>query len=148
MATNSISPSTVLRFSSRRHPLDRSFLCQRLRGARAYDRIAGYFCSSLLEVAGEELESVTGPVRMVCNSDLAHADVLTARAAQMAVRRSWCAFEPEKLLDGDGEPQARERYRRLFDLLRSGKLQVRVLPDETFGLIHGKAGVITLADGS
>src|SRR6266849_5344681 len=148
MATNFISPSTVQRFSSRRQPLDRSFLCQRLRGARAYDRIAGYFCSSLLEVAGEELESVTGPIRMVCNSDLARADVLTARAAQMAVRRSWCAFEPEKLLDGDGEPQARERYRRLFGLLRSGKLQVRVLPDATFGLIHGKAGVITLADGS
>ncbi len=148
MAADSPSPVTIQRFSSRRQPLDRSFLCQRLHGARAYDRIAGYFCSSLLEVAGEELESVTGPIRMVCNSDLAPADVLTARAAQMAVRRSWCAFEPEKLLDGDGEPQARERYRRLFGLLRSGKLQVRVLPDATFGLIHGKAGVITLADGS
>lgn len=148
MAVDSISPCTVQRFSSRRQPLDRSFLCQRLRGARAYDRIAGYFCSSLLEVAGEGLESVTGPVRMVCNSDLTPADVLTARAAQMAVRRAWCAFEPEKLLDGAGEPRVRERYRRLFELLRGGKLQVRVLPDDTFGLIHGKAGVITLADGS
>jgi hypothetical protein len=88
MAADSISPSTTRRFSPRRQPLDRSFLYQRLRGARAYDRIAGYFCSSLLEVAGEELESVTGPVRMVCNSDLTPADVLTARATQMAVRRS------------------------------------------------------------
>jgi hypothetical protein len=25
---------------------------------------------------------------------------------------------------------------------------VRLLPDEVFGLIHGKAGVITLADGA
>jgi hypothetical protein len=61
---------SIRRFSSRRHRLDRSFLCERLRNARSYDRIAGYFCSSLLEVAGEELESIAGNVRMVCNSDL------------------------------------------------------------------------------
>jgi hypothetical protein len=65
--------STLLgfrRFSSRREPLDRSFLCARLRHAQSYDRIAGYFSSSLVEVAGEELESVSGKVRMICNSDL------------------------------------------------------------------------------
>ncbi len=27
-------------------------------------------------------------------------------------------------------------------------MQVRVLPDEVFGLIHGKAGIITYTDGS
>src|SRR6185369_3725814 len=37
---------------------------------------------------------------------------------------------------------------RLHHLLASGKLQVRVLPDQHFGLVHGKAGVITLTDGS
>lgn len=140
--------SPIHRFSSRRQPLTKSFLCQRLKGAKAYDRIAGYFCSSLLEVIGEELESVGGSIRMVCNSDLSPVDVLTARAAQMAVRRSWCGFEPEKLLDVPGGPEVRARYRRLFELLKSGKLAVRVLPDDAFGLIHGKAGVITLADGS
>ncbi|NOX54981.1 MAG: DEAD/DEAH box helicase family protein [Planctomycetes bacterium] len=139
---------TIRRFSSRLEPLDKSFLCRRLRGAQAYDRIAGYFCSSLLEVAGEELESVTGPIRMVCNSELSRADLQTARAAQMGVRREWCAFEPEKLLETDGGAAVRDRYARLYRLLKSGKLQVRVLPDEAFGLIHGKAGVITLADGS
>jgi len=61
---------SIHRFSSRRQRLDRSFLRQRLRDARAYDRIAGYFRSSLLEVAGEELESVQGVIRVVCNSDL------------------------------------------------------------------------------
>ena len=137
----------IRRFSSRRQPLDHSFLCARLESARAYDRIAGYFCSSLLEVAGEQLDSVAGEVRMICNSELTRADVETARAAQMAVRRAWCAFEPEKLLDGAGVP-VRERYARLFKLLHSGKLRVRVLPDSAFGLIHGKAGVITMADGS
>ena len=138
----------IRRFSSRRHPLDRSFICSRLENARSFDRIAGYFCSSLLEVVGEQLESVAGKVRMVCNSELTRADVETARAAQMAVRRAWCAFEPEKLLDGVSGVPVRDRYARLFKLLHSGKLQVRVLPDSAFGLIHGKAGVITTQDGS
>ncbi len=139
---------SIRRFSSRRQPLERSFLCNRLQDARAYDRIAGYFCSSLLEVVGEQLESVSGDVRMVCNSDLTPADVATARAAQMAVRRAWCGFEPEKLLNGTAEAPVRERFARLFTLLQSDKLQVRVLPDNVFGLVHGKAGVITLPDGS
>jgi len=139
---------SIRRFSSRRQALDRSFLCARLDGALRYDRIAGYFCSSLLEVAGEQLESVAGEVRIVCNSELTRADVETARAAQMAVRREWCAFRPEKLLDGIAGVPARARYSRLFKLLHGGKLQVRVLPDSAFGLVHGKAGVITLADGT
>ena len=62
------SRPSIRRFSSRRQPLDRSFLCDRLRNAHSYDRIAGYFCSSLLEVVGEEFESVAGKIRMICNS--------------------------------------------------------------------------------
>ena len=30
----------------------------------------------------------------------------------------------------------------------SGKLEVKVLPDEVYGLMHGKAGVITYTDGT
>ncbi len=131
------------RFSSRRHRLDRSFLAERLRGAQGYDRIAGFFSSSILEVAGEELESVSGPVRLICNSIIDPRDIETAKkAAQAAMRREWCDSEPEKLPDA-----AKPRFQRLYDFLASGKLQVRVMPDERFGLIHGKAGVITLADG-
>ena len=129
-------------YSSRRQPLDAGFLTRRLTGARGYDRIAGYFSSSILEVAGEALETVEGRVRIVCNSGLSRADVEVARAAQAAMRREWCDSRPEAL----GDP-AKPRFRRLFTLLRSGKMEVRVLPDEVFGLIHGKAGVITLADG-
>ena len=52
------------RHSSRRGPsLGKSFLAGRLRGARSYHRIAGYFSSSILEVAGEKLESMSGKVR-------------------------------------------------------------------------------------
>jgi len=32
-------------------------------------------------------------------------------------------------------------------LIKSGKLQIKVVPNDVFGLIHGKAGVITLKDG-
>ena len=132
------------RYSSRRQPLDHSFLNQRLIGARSYDRIAGYFSSSILEVAGEALESISGSIRVVCNSDLDPKDVETARAANLAMRREWCASEPEKLIH-ENSPK---RFRRLFDFLRSGKMQVKVLPSEKFGLVHGKAGVVTMADGT
>ena len=130
------------RYSSRRQPLDTGFLAPRLAGARSYDRIAGYFSSSILEVAGEALESVEGKIRVVCNSQLARADVEVAKAAQAAMRREWCDSRPEELGDG-----ARPRFKRLHDFLRSGKIEIRVLPDDAFGLIHGKAGVITRADG-
>ena len=131
------------RHSSRRRPLDAGFLTPRLAGARSYDRIAGYFSSSILEVAGEALESVQGNIRVVCNSQLSRADVEVAKAARAAMRREWCDSRPEDLGEG-----ARPRFRRLHDLLRAGKVEVRVLPDEAFGLVHGKAGVITQADGA
>ena len=132
----------IQRHSSRRQPLDEAFLNQRLANAKSYDRIAGYFSSSILEVAGEALETVQGKVRVVCNSQLSRADVDVAKLAQAAMRREWCESRPEAL----GE-NARPRFQRLYDFLRSGKLEVRVLPDDVFGLIHGKAGVVTLADG-
>jgi hypothetical protein len=135
---------TVRRFSSRRERLDASVLNQRLVGAAAYDRVAGYFRSSLLEIAGEAIEGVTGKVRVVCNSDLEPADVETAKAAQQAIRQSWCSAKPEGVA---ATSAGRGRFGRLYELLVSGKLEVRVLPDEAFGLVHGKAGVIRYADG-
>ena len=113
------------------------------RAGTRYDRIAGYFSSSILEVAGEALQTVGGKIRVVCNSGLLPADVEVAKAAQAAMRREWCGFRPEAL----GEA-ARPRFKRLYEFLRSGKMEIRVLPDAAFGLIHGKAGVITLANGS
>ena len=132
------------RYSSRRKGLDRDFINQKLQSAVSYDRIAGFFRSSIFEVAGEALEKLNGTIRVVCNSDLSVEDVETAKAAQQSIRRSWCAGEPEKL----AELPSRPRFTRLYNFLSSGKMQVRVLPDEVFGLIHGKAGIITYADGS
>ena len=120
---------TVQRFSSRLQKLDESFLTPRLTGARSYDRIAGYFSSSILEIAGESLEKTDGEIRIVCNSGLEPQDVITAKAAQSAIRREWCASEPEKL----GE-LSKGRFARLFQFLQSGKLKVKVLPVYDFTL--------------
>lgn len=133
----------IQRHSSRRSRLDRAVLNQRLVGAVSYDRIAGYFRSSLFEVAGEAITNVQGTVRIICNSDLDPQDLVTAAAAQAALRQSWCAGQPEA-----APPAAMPRYQALFEALTSGKMEVRVLPDSAFGLIHGKAGVIRRADGT
>lgn len=132
----------IYRYSSRRQKLDKVFLDEKLRGALAYDRIAGYFSSSILEIAGEALESVEGTIRVVCNSELSIEDVKTAKAAKEAQRREWCDFKPEKKYINVGD-----RLEKLYNLLKSGKLQIKVIPNDVFGLIHGKAGVITLKDG-
>ena len=59
----------LTRHSSRRNRLDHAVLNQRLAGAVSYDRITGYFRSSLFEVAGDALAGVSGPIRIICNSD-------------------------------------------------------------------------------
>lgn len=133
----------LTRHSSRRNRLDQAVLNQRLEGAASYDRIAGYFRSSLFEVAGEAIAKVTGPVRIICNSDLDPQDLVTAAAAQAALRRNWCAGRPE-----EAPPTAIPRYRALYEALTNKKIEVRVLPDCAFGLIHGKAGVVRYADDS
>ncbi len=132
----------IKRFSSRRETaLSESFLTKKLAGAKAYDRIAGYFTSSIFEVAGEALDSVTGKIRMVCNSEVDPRDWETARAADLSSRREWYRSNPEeKAIFG------KKRFERLYNYLKSGKLLIKVLPSQAFGLIHGKAGVITLSN--
>ena len=132
---------TIRRFSSREHRLDTSFLLQHLQGARSYRRIAGYFTSSLFEVAHELLESIPD-VRIVCNVDIHPDDLKVAqlREARMMGRWNEKAIEAEALLN-------RDRYRRLDAFLQRHGQAVRVAPDSVCGFLHGKAGVIELADG-
>ena len=138
----------IERFSSRRDALG-PVLSTRLKGATRYLRIAGYFRSSLLEVVGESLETVE-EIKVVCNGDLDPFDVKVAKAArdgQEALARtlvsSWQSTE-----DGIDLLLARERYRRLHDLLISGRMKVRVVPrDDQNVFVHGKAGVIEHSDG-
>ncbi len=61
--------SDINRFSSRRQRLDHAFLRARLREAKCYWRIAGYFRSSIFELIGEEISAIP-KVQIVCNSEL------------------------------------------------------------------------------
>ena len=64
----------INRFSSRNQRLKKVFLRDRLVDAESYDRIAGYFRSSIMELVHEELSSIKR-VRIVCNSDLDPRDI-------------------------------------------------------------------------
>src|SRR3569623_1822620 len=131
----------IRRFSSRRQQLGRVFLAEKLRGAKSYRRIAGYFRSSIFELVGEEIAHIPD-VRIVCNSELDAADIAVSKAArETALKGIWNIVPPdvEALLD-------RERYRRLYDLLTAGNVQVRVVPKDTV-FLHGKAGVIESESG-
>lgn len=132
----------INRFSSRRHRLDHAFLSAKLKHARSYKRIAGYFRSSIFELVGEEIAAIP-QVQIVCNSELDAADVIISKhVRETALKERWNSASPEveALLH-------RERYRQLHELLTSGRVEIRVVPkDRVF--LHGKAGVIEGADGS
>lgn len=134
----------INRFSSLRERLDKVFLADRLKGAKSYKRIAGYFRSSVFELVGEELSEIPD-VRIVCNSDLDARDILVAKDARIRstlLLEKWNEVEPESeaLLN-------RTSYRLLHAMLVKGNLQIRVVPrDRVF--LHGKAGVVEAADGS
>lgn len=134
--------SPIQRYSSLQGRLDHTFLSQKLKGAKSYKRIAGYFRSSIFELVGEEIENIPD-VKIVCNSELDASDIAISKAArEVALKGVWneIAPETEALLH-------RERYQRLYALLCSGRVQVRVVPkDKVF--VHGKAGVIEQTDGS
>ena len=143
---------TLRRLSSRIQSLE-PFLRARLLNARQYDRIAGYFRSSIFEVAAEELFTV-GKVRIVCNSDLNPEDLRASKEvrASAMIQRWWgdrtdsASVELDALLRGD-------RYTRLKQMLagRDGngepRVEIKVIDKITAPLLHGKAGIVTLADG-
>ena len=132
---------TIRRFSSRTHRLDQTVLMEHLKGARSYKRIAGYFTSSLFEVAGEMLEDIP-EVKIVCNVDIHPDDLRVAKLREAKMLGLWNenSLEAETLLN-------RDRYRLLDKFLERHGQAVRVAPDNVCGFLHGKAGVIELADG-
>ena len=107
----------IRRYSSRQARLSGSFLTGRLEGALSYDRIAGYFSSSILEVAGEQIERMSGKVRILCNSELDPMDVLSARQASAALRQEWCRSSPETKAE-----KSQVRFVRLRDFLRFARV--------------------------
>ncbi|MBI3395961.1 MAG: DEAD/DEAH box helicase family protein, partial [Spirochaetia bacterium] len=141
----------IKRFSSIRaenagKSLGSSFLNERLKHAVSYDRIAGFFSPSILQVAGEEIEAVER-VRIVANSKVTFSSVSGPAGLSPAAFKGslWTEWRSEKVLERSVPSTTLERLYRLLD---SKRMHVRILPDDRFGLIHGKAGVITLRDGS
>jgi len=132
----------LTRYSSRLERLDHLFLRDKLRQAKSYRRIAGYFRSSLLELVYEELDAID-EVRIVCNADLDPKDLRVAQLRQAYLKEKWNERPPEaeSLL-------SKERYQRLFELLMRGNVQIRVVGRGEAPFVHGKAGVIDLRDGS
>jgi len=132
---------TIKRFSSRTHRLDRNFLLEHLKGALSYKRIAGYFTSSLFEVANELLEDIP-EVKIVCNVDIHPNDLKVAklRESKMISRWNERPVETDALLN-------RDRYRRLDSFLAKHGQVIRVASDDVCGFLHGKAGVIKLENG-
>lgn len=142
------------RHSSRLASLYQTFLKPRLTGASRYDRIAGYFQSSLLELASESLMGIPS-IRIVCNTEVSADDVKTVRMATGARRKeledsllrlAWNAGHFPHLVEVHGQP-AQQRLRVLHDLLihsgQDGRLfEIRLVPDSEFGFVHGKGGVI------
>ena len=116
-------------------------LTEYLKKARRYHRIAGYFTSSLFEVAGEYLEGIE-EVQIVCNSDVRSEDVKVAKVyeSKLLGRLNSTPVEAESLLN-------KPRYQWLYRFLSKHPNAIRVAPDDFCGFVHGKAGVIELRDG-
>ncbi len=131
------------RFSSLRSRLKESFLAKRLKNAKSYRRIAGYFRSSIFELVGEEISNIP-KVQVVCNSDLDTSDIAVSRhAREVALKERFnreLSPEMEALL-------SRDRYRRLYELLRQGNVEIRVVPRQRV-FLHGKAGILEFKDGT
>lgn len=142
------------RYSSRRASLYQDFLAKRLAGATRYDRIAGYFQSSLLELASDDMSAIPR-VRIVCNTEVNPDDLRTVRMATGSRRRElenellrvvWNSAQFPHLVDVHGEP-AQRRFQVLHEMLSSSgangrHFEVRVVSDSEFGFVHGKGGII------
>lgn len=127
----------LCRFSSRQGKLAHAYLANRLKDASTYDRIAGYFRSSIFELVGEEIGSI-GKVRIVANADLDPEDIAAAQRVRDAL-----LFR--RFVEGDVVVDAaihRDRYVRLHELLLSGRVEIRIVPRTVAPFLHGKAGVV------
>lgn len=136
----------ISRFSSRNQRLSHVFLKDRLKGAATYDRIAGYFRSSIFDLIHEEISTI-GRVRIVCNADLDPRDLTAATLSQKARDQA----QLERWHEQGNEIDAlleRPRWRRLHQLLTAGNVEIRVVSRDNAPFLHGKAGVITKPDGT
>lgn len=134
----------INRYSSRKNSLKQEFLLKKLYNAKSYDRIAGYFSSSILEIAKEEFETID-KIRIVCNSGVNIHDVRISKIVDLneTIRQEW-NVNYEKLYSQINNNPIFETF---YNYLKSKKIEIRLIKDDLCGLMHGKAGVITLRSG-
>ena len=128
-------PNLISRFSSRNQRLSHVFLKDRLKGAETYDRIAGYFRSSIFDLIHEEISTI-GRVRIVCNADLDPRDLTAATLSQKARDQA----QVERWHEQGDEIDAlleRPRWRRLHELLTAGNVVIRVVSCDNAPFRHG-----------
>ena len=136
----------ITRFSSREERLHHVYLKHRLSKAATYDRIAGYFRASIFNIILEEIQSIDR-VRIVCNADLDPRDLtnlkITEEARDQAQLARWHGQR-------DGRDTIFEigKWTDLCAMLKSKKVQIKVVSRNNAAFLHGKAGVITLRDGT
>lgn len=134
----------IHRTSARDGQLYGRVLAPLLQRAVTYDRIAGYFSSSILPLVAHDLAVSSGHMRVLCNDHLAAPEVRTARAARLAgIREEWNQISGRELSSNE-----LENLQTLYQLLTHGQLEVRVLPDSVCGFAHAKAGLVTDAEGN
>ena len=143
MADVNGSDSPVTRLSSRKKRLDHVFLKDRLNGAEKYDRIAGYFRSSVFNLIHEEISTI-GKVRIVCNADLDQRDLEAARAACEQVQVDKWHEQGDEV----HEFVERSNWGILHKILTAGNVEIRVVSRKNAPFLHGKAGIITRRDGT
>ena len=141
--TEIVGGGRLERFSSRHGRLSHVYLKDRLQGASEYKRIAGYFRSSIFDLVIEEIESI-GKVRVICNADLDPQDINAAKQArEQLLKERW------NEVDNSVESFLRRpRYKRLYEILKKGNVEIRVVSRADAPFLHGKAGVIRRPDGS
>jgi superfamily II DNA or RNA helicase len=141
--TELVGGGRLERFSSRHERLDHVYLKDRLQGATEYLRIAGYFRSSIFDLVNEEIESI-GKVRVICNADLDPQDINAAKQArEQLLKERWNEVD-----DSVESFLRRPRYKRLYEILKKGNVEIRVVSRADAPFLHGKAGVIRRPDGS
>ncbi len=97
-------------------------------------------------MVSEEIAGID-KIQIVCNSDLDPRDIAIGKASQVARETAL----KEKWNEGADEIDSlmhRPRYQRLYDFLKSGKVEVRVVSAVDAPFLHGKAGIIEQRDGS
>ena len=141
--TEIVGGGRLERFSSRHGRLSHVYLKDRLQGASEYKRIAGYFRSSIFDLVNEEIESI-GKVRVICNADLDPQDINAAKQArEQLLKERWNEVD-----DSVESFLRRPRYKRLYEILKKGNVEIRVVSRADAPFLHGKAGVVRRPDGS